>query len=256
LYVNSKLNFDVSNIDVRNQIINSIKETIEIKEGLIKDYHDNVHKEQFRLKDLLKHIPIDLQNILIYSDEIKSVDEYTREIFVLQNEVEQLKNRIESTKDIDLISKEKKTDMQEQLIEIMNKHYREITNSKLDTYSSIFTKNDETFSGSDEQEFYYCKLLSLNEYFKHDFPIIIDSFRNGELSTPRENKMLDGYKKINKQVLLSATLKTEEYENLKYHEIEGVNAIDYSKIDERKILSSEYANDFKEILIKFKMKID
>ena len=251
LYVNSKMNFDISNIDVRNQIINSIRETITIKDALINEYIININNEQFKIKELLRLMPVEIQSILIYSDEIKSIDQYNHEIFDLQNDIDEIKNNIEKSKNIDSISKEKRIEMQKKIIESMNRHYHEITKRRVNAYHSLFTQKDETFSGSDEQEFYYCKLLALNEFFDHSFPIIIDSFRNGELSTTRENRMLEGYKKLNKQVILSATLKTEEYDNLKYQEIDQINAIDYSQVNDRKLLSEEHAKAFVEIISRF-----
>ncbi|WP_052647027.1 hypothetical protein, partial [Paenibacillus terrae] len=253
LYINSNLTFDVSSIEVRKQIINSIQHSILMKNNIINEYEENINREQSRLKKLLKETPVEIQNILIYSDEILSSEEYSKRIFKLQQEIESLKSVIGITESTDEEIKEKRKGMLEQLVGLMNLYHKEIEDTFNNKYDSFFTKREETFSGSDEQEFYYCKLMSLNDFFNHKFPIIVDSFRDGEISTNKERKMLDGYKKLKKQVLLSSTLKEEEYDKEKYQSVEGVNALDYSYYANSKLLTSEYKDDFIKILSKFKI---
>ncbi len=53
--------------------------------------------------------------------------------------------------------------------------------------------------------------MALNNILSHNFPLIIDSFREGELSSSKEILMLDEFIKLNKQVILTSTLKDEEY---------------------------------------------
>ena len=60
--------------------------------------------------------------------------------------------------------------------------------------------------------------------------------------------MLDTYKILDKQIILSSTLKKEEYELLKYDELEGINAIDYSGHEDNKILQKQYVEQFDKIL--------
>ena len=65
--------------------------------------------------------------------------------------------------------------------------------------------------------------------------------------------MLDTYKTLDKQIILSSTLKKEEYELLKYDEMEGIHSIDYSKHEDNKILQQHYAEEFSEILDLFEV---
>lgn len=65
--------------------------------------------------------------------------------------------------------------------------------------------------------------------------------------------MLDEYKKISKQVILSSTLKNEEYNLLKYEEIDNINAIDYNGHEDNKILQIKDTDKFNEILDLFKI---
>ncbi|MDO3413403.1 hypothetical protein QWJ34_26880 [Saccharibacillus sp. CPCC 101409] len=255
LYVNSNLSFDVSNLEVRSQILHSIERSILMKSNLINEYEDNINREQQSLKKLLNETPVEIQDILIYSDEILSSEEYSREIFRLQKEIEGLKNTIGNSETTEEDTKEKKKNMLEELISLMNRHYKSIEDIAYNKYESLFTKREETYSGSDEQEFYYCKTMAINDYFNHEFPIIIDSFRDGEISTGKEQKMLEGYKKLNKQVLLSSTLKKEEYEKEKYQNLDGVNAIDYSDYANSKLLRVEDKEKFVDLLYRFGISI-
>ncbi len=115
-------------------------------------------------------------------------------------------------------------------------------------FEDIFSKANATFSGSESQEFYFSKILALNNILKHSFPIIVDSFRDGELSSKKELIMLEYYKEINKQVILTSTLKEEEYDKNKYSSITDINVIDYSNNQNSKILQEVFVDDFKKII--------
>jgi hypothetical protein len=79
----------------------------------------------------------------------------------------------------------------------------------------------------------------------------VDSFRDGEISTQKEKKMLDLYKLLNKQVILTSTLKNEEYDSQKYVSEEGLNAIDYSSHIDFRIMQGKYRQDFMSIVDSF-----
>ncbi|MFZ2312101.1 MAG: hypothetical protein WAV82_05740, partial [Methylobacter sp.] len=103
-------------------------------------------------------------------------------------------------------------------------------------------------SGSEEQEFYFAKIVALSNILNLDYPVIIDSFRDGELSSGKENYMIEKYLSLGKQVILSSTLKQEEYSSSKYSDFIGVNAIDYSVNNTSQILNTNYSSQFSEIL--------
>ena len=119
------------------------------------------------------------------------------------------------------------------------------------TFEDICTKHDKTFSGSDEQEYYFSKIVALNNNLKHQFPIIIDSFRDGEISSSKEIKMLNIFRELNKQIILTATLKDEEYDREKYKSDDKTNILDYSDFQDSKILHSDYSEEFSKLLETF-----
>ncbi|MNF18582.1 hypothetical protein D3C80_2227550 [compost metagenome] len=63
--------------------------------------------------------------------------------------------------------------------------------------------------------------------------------------------MLNEFISLNKQVILTSTLKDEEYDADKYYNIENLNVIDYSMLADSKILQSDFAPEFKKIIEKF-----
>ena len=107
------------------------------------------------------------------------------------------------------------------------------------------------YSGSDEQEYYFSRTLAINDCLKHNFPIIIDYYRGGEISTNRENLMVECFKNLNKQVIITSTLKKEEYSADKYSDIENINVIDYSPNEDSQILTSLQNHCFKNIMDSF-----
>lgn len=139
----------------------------------------------------------------------------------------------------------------EDVLEIMTKEYKSLDPQGQMVFDGIFTKRDSTYSGSEEQEFYFCKLLGLNSALAHDFPLIVDSFRDGEISSPKEDLMLTSYKALGKQVILTSTLKEEEYAENKYVNDPNINAIDYSTHEDSKILNSKFKEEFITILNQF-----
>lgn len=67
--------------------------------------------------------------------------------------------------------------------------------------------------------------------------------------------MIKHFKTLNKQVLLSATLKNQEYIDNKYENLPDINAIDYSINNDSKILDSKYIDEFIILLKKFNIEL-
>ena len=80
----------------------------------------------------------------------------------------------------------------------------------------------------------------------------MDCFRKGELSSKKENIMIEEYKKTGVQVILSSTLKDEEYSSgTKYYSLDGVNAINYESNPNSHILQSDHCDQFMHIINSF-----
>lgn len=128
----------------------------------------------------------------------------------------------------------------------MNFLYNKIDPSGNIIYSSLFTKKSELYSGSEATIFHLVKLLAFQEVLKHNYPIIIDSFRAEDLSTTKENIVLELCRSKDNQMIFTTTLKTEELG--KYDNLSGINHIDYLHHAPSKILSNADNEKFRDLL--------
>ena len=135
----------------------------------------------------------------------------------------------------------------------MNELYRQIDPDGNLTYTSLFTQRNEVYSGSEATVFHLVKLLALQQIMKHDCPIIVDSFRAEDLSTGKEETVLEISKSIDNQVIFTTTLKHEELG--KYDSVDGVNHINYISHIPSKILDGRYVRDFLTLLSALSIKL-
>lgn len=250
-FKNRDINFDLSNVEVRKQVLSSIELQIVISKDEIIELNEELNTVQDELKRLLIDTPNDFKKCLLYSEIINTDINYDERLLELHKKLISLQFDKSIIEKADVSNKEAIKFIKENLVTKMRTLYKEIDpNGKL-IFDDLFTKKDTTYSGSDGQVYYFCRLISLNNLLKHSYPIINDSFREGEISTRKETLMIEHFKKLNKQVLLSATLKNQEYVVDKYESMSGVNAIDYSVNSDSKILDSKYVKEFSLILGKF-----
>ena len=160
--------------------------------------------------------------------------------------------------EIDLEQKSQDTNTQSQktvksgILDSMNGFYKLIDPDGQQVFKDLFATRSMTFSGSEEQEYYFSRTLAIYWYLKHSFPIIMDCFRKGELSSKKEKLMIEEYRKTGVQVILSSTLKDEEYSSGgKYYNMDGVNAINYETNPNSHILQEEYCEQFMSVVDSF-----
>ncbi|MEZ6937617.1 hypothetical protein ACB035_03490 [Aeromonas sp. S12(2024)] len=251
IYSNNDMMFEVSNVDVRNEILKSIHKNIDLKSEIIDDISREINFLQDRLEKELTETPPDFKQIVLYHEQITNQKDYDDEAFEIKNEIKRLKDSLVSSNLVDDSIKKAKNDFDAALFTEMNDLYKKIDPNGNLIFDDLFTTKNATFSGSEGQEFYFCKLVALSNVLNHSFPIVIDSFREGELSTTKENNMLAIYKELGKQVILTSTLKNEEYKNNKYHTMNNVHSIDYSYHQDCKILSHKEINNFTRLISSF-----
>lgn len=254
IFSNEDFEFEVSNNFVRQNIIQSIKENISLKSEIIKEFNDEIIKEQAQINKLLESATPAAQNYILFQDEI--VDSKAIDIIVLglQEQLESIEKMIKNNETKIVSNKDAQRKIITDLLDEIKRYYLKIDPQGLLKFDDLFTKAGETYSGSEGQEYYFCKLLALNNILKHNFPILIDSFREGELSSSKEDIMIAEFIKINKQIILTSTLKKEEYDSDKYFKIQNINVLDYSDIQDSKLLQQSYVKDFMTITEKFGIK--
>ena len=227
-YNNGDLSFELTNDLVRKNIIKSIYEAIELYNLQISELQQMINSKQIELNEKMKKVPVPMANILIYTDTIKTYEEDEKRLSDLYDKKAFLEAEIESEQRVHDVNAAMQAEAKATILASMNSFYKLIDPDGTQEFKDFFATRNMTFSGSEEQEYYFSRTLAIFWYLRHDFPIIMDCFRKGELSTKKENTMIEEYKKTKQQVILSSTLKDEEYNSgSKYYSIPGVTAINY-----------------------------
>jgi hypothetical protein len=128
----------------------------------------------------------------------------------------------------------------------MNKFYKIVDPNGQLKFTSLFSTKDQIYSGSENNEFYLAKLYAIVKILKHQFPIIIDSFREGELATEKETIVLREFLTLQNQIILTTTLK--EQERNKYNNMNHINAINYDSNISSHILNKQSLSEFGSLL--------
>lgn len=247
IYKNDEFSFDVSNTLVRNEIFASIKKQLAIKQEIIEEKTRLMNLEQDALRRELQFIPKSVQTILLHAEEISSAAEIDDMINDVDMRITEIKASIDVARTASTDKKKINKDIIVTVLDEMNALYKQLDPDGLQFFEDIFAKRDQTYSGSEEQEFYFVKIAAINSVLNQDYPIIIDSFRSGELSSQKEEFMINYFAKLSKQVILSSTLKNEEYSANRYSAFQIANAIDYSAHQNSHILNSRYREQFAKI---------
>lgn len=252
---NNKLSysFDISTMEMRNEIIESINEKISSYTEEIEKLSAEIDVKQQELKTLMDDDEISLESIVAYKKNVFSAKDAESRIIEIEKEISSLETQLMVSKNASSSIQDKKASLLAAIIGEMNTFYKKIDPEGNTIYNSLFTNKNEIYSGSEATVFHLAKLLALQKITKHNFPIIIDSFRAEDLSTMKESVVIQIAKRIENQVIFTTTLKEEEYG--KYDLIEDVNHIDYGHHVPSKILSETFVRDFEFLLLDLAIKI-
>lgn len=247
VYKTEDFTYDVSSNTVRSQIIESINSQIQLKLEIVEEITRDINKEQAALNKIRDATPPQIHEILLFKEEIATSSEIDEKITEINTQIDSVQDLLATAISSIEVQTQEKSSIQEEISMLMKHFYQQIDQNGIQVFDSLFTKKDETYSGSGGQEFYFSKLLAMNSALKHKYPIVIDSFRDGEISSNKELAMIGCYKQTNKQVILTSTLKSEEYSAQKYDGIQDVNPINYSLHRDNHILQSEQLSAFSKI---------
>lgn len=248
-YSSSKKNayaFDVSSIDMRNEIIASINEKIEAYTEEINKLASQISTAQDELQTLMSDEAISLEAIVAYKQDIFSASDAEAKIKEIDLETETLKNQLKISTGTTQSKKEQQLAILIAILNEMNAVYEAIDPNGNLHFDDLFTKKDEVYSGSEATIFHLARLYALSKVLNHNYPIVVDSFRAEDLSTTKENIVLDLYKELSNQVIFTTTLKLEELG--KYDTRTDIHHIDYKEHAPSKMLSEVYVDEFCELL--------
>ncbi|WP_031492638.1 hypothetical protein [Succinivibrio dextrinosolvens] len=244
---NKSYSFDISDPEMRRNILEAIQDKIEAYQDEIDECTPQINELQKEMQNILKNEDISLEAVLLYKkDIIGSLDADSR-IVQIDQEVNKLNNQLKEFKQSSLETKKRRDSLMAGILDTMNKFYKELDPYGSLKFDDLFSKKNSVYSGCESTEFYLSKLYSLAVILRHNFPIIMDYFRDGELSTEKEDIVIRKFEELPNQIIFTATLKDQEYG--KYSSYKKINAIDYSKNKASHILNPSYVEQLKKLLI-------
>lgn len=243
-YLNKKndISFDASDAEIRKNILTSIETRIETNKEEIIKLDVEIKKKQEELNILLQEDDVSLESLLLYKSELINTNDVDTRIEEIDKNIANYKDTMESAKLKQKGNITSKKDILSRILSEMNKFYKEIDPEGKLKFDQLFTIRNEVYSGSEEVEFYLSKLYAFAKILNHNFPIVMDAFRDGELSTQKEKNVINRFSALPNQVIFTSTLK--EQEKGKYNDFDGANKIDYSHHKTCQILTSQNIEQF------------
>ena len=238
--------FDISDTEMRRNILEAIEEKIYAYQEEIDNYTLQINSLQRQMQELLKEDDIGLESVLMYKNGITASTDADTRIAEIDREIKALKTQQKAGKQKSQTDQAKRDELRKKLICTMNEFYNLVDPTGNLVFDDLFSKRTNVYSGCESTEFYLSKLYALAVILAHKYPVMMDYFRDGELSTEKENVVLRKFGELSNQIFFTATLKTEELG--KYDTYTCVNAIDYSPNTASHILDTNYVTGFKRLL--------
>lgn len=239
----NNMRFDITDTDTREMIFLNITNQINSINDEIATLDNQILDNQKILNELLSDENINLEMLLFHKKDLEDVKDVDSKIIEIDRKISQLESELikkENANKNKLISKKAIFD---NLLEKMNYFYRKADSEDPLVITDVFTKSNINYSGSQGAIYLMSRVFAYSKVLNIDFPIIIDHFRGGEISSIKEEKILPLLKELNKQVIITCTLKAEERN--KYDDKEGIKSISFDNIIQHKLLQPEYNDKFK-----------
>jgi len=238
----STCTFDITTPEVRREIIESINDKILSYMENTERITAEINSYQAQLQSLLVDDIITLESIVAYKQDVFDAAAAEKRILEIDAMIKALAESLSGNiSDADILA-DKQIILLNSVVEIMNNTYKEIDPTGNLHFDELFTKKDKVYSGSEATIFHLVKLFALARVLKHNYPIIVDSFRAEDLSTNKENIVIKLFKQLGTQVIFTTTLKHEEHG--KYDNINDVYHIDFTNHKPSKMLNTSYVDEF------------
>ncbi len=242
----SDIKFDIADSDIRSQIKRILSDRIQTLKEDVLDIDAQLLEEKQRLADLLKDEEVSMENLLFYKDEIVDAAKADSRIYEIDSKISDLKAKMERVENQSSQKTQTRESVLQSIVSCMNEFYDYAEPDDPLTIEDLFTKSSVNYSGSQGALFFMSKIFAISKITASEFPIIIDHFRSGELSTFKEKKVIDAFSKLNKQVIFTCTLKEEEKN--KYDNLKGVTSISFDAVNKFHLLDEKYNDKFRTIL--------
>ena len=245
--------FDITDVDMRKKIMESIQDKISAYKDEEQNCNLQINELQRELQALLKEDDLSLETVLMYKDEIVDASEVDTQLVEIDKKIQTLKASLLISKEKSNTGKEKREILSNKIISKMNEFYKAVDPNGNIVFDDLFSKKSNTYSGCEETEFYLSRLYALAVVLQHNYPIMMDYFRDGELSTDKESVVLHLFSELKNQKIFTATLKKEELG--KYNNVRIINPIDYSSNEDSHILTSKEVGRFRTLLSSMMVKL-
>ena len=244
---NSGVVFDVTTSEMRTQIIDSLEDRIS---GIEDDLHSvtrQIRSAQEVLDDLLEAKPeVTLADIMACKDDFLNARDIDEQIRQNQDEIDSIDEMLSNDQDVSRELRSQREEFLKELLSSMNYARKFISGNPSEAdYTDLFTTQANVLSGSDGTIYFAARLYAIAKVLDHGMPLLVDSFRADDLSSDREDRLLDLLSRLKNQMILTTTIKREEGSS-KYAEDRRVHAIDYSDHAVDKLLSSQFNKEFAE----------
>ncbi|MBO4701125.1 MAG: hypothetical protein J5625_00550 [Lachnospiraceae bacterium] len=245
--------FDISDTEMRRNILEAIEDKISAYQEEIDACTLQINTLQRQLQELFKDEEVELESVLLYKNEIIEAKDADTRIVQIDQEIKKLNanQKVEKKKTIDY--SEKKEEIKRSIIETMNQFYKSIDSTGSLVFDDLFSKRSSVYSGCEATEFYLSKLYALAKVLGHKYPIMMDYFRDGELSTEKEEIVIREFSKLSNQIIFTATLKEQELG--KYSKYSQINCIDYSINTASHIMKASFVIKLRKMLSPLMIKI-
>ena len=237
--------FDVTTSEMRTQIIDSLEKRIK---GIESDLHSvtlQLRGAQEVLDDLLESKPeATLADIMACKDDYLNVRDIDTQIRENQDKIEKIDEMLSNDQDVSKELRSQREELRGELLSSMNCARKFISGNLSETdYMELFTTQTNVLSGSDGTIYFAARLYAIAKVMDHGMPLLVDSFRADDLSSDREERLLNLLLSLTNQMILTTTIKREEGLS-KYTGDNRIQAIDYSDHAINKLLSPQFNKEF------------
>lgn len=237
--------FDVTTSEMRTQIINSLEHRIS---GIEDDLHSvtrQLRSAQEVLDNLLEvKSEVTLADIMACKDDFLNAKDIDTQIRENQDEMDRIDEMLSKDQDTSEKLRFQREEFRKELLSSMNYARKFISGNPSEAdYTELFTTQTNVLSGSDGTIYFAARLYAIAKVLDHGMPLLVDSFRADDLSSDREDRLMDLLSRLANQIILTTTIKREEGLS-KYAEDTRVQDIDYSDHLVDKLLNSQFNEKF------------
>lgn len=171
VFSNGDLSFELTNDLVRKNILKSISDSLLLYTAELSELSQRIFEKQAELNETIQKIPVPISNILIYEDTIRTYNEDEKRLSELRDKADAIQLEIDLEQTNQDTNSQAQKNVKSSILGSMNGFYKLIDPDGQQVFKDLFATRSMTFSGSEEQEYYFSRTLAIFWYIKHNFQI-------------------------------------------------------------------------------------